>query len=148
MRRLDCHHRLKQVKSSHEAALRTVTVFIGIAEQQPGLLYDNDLDLIELRTFAKELHDLYFVRMFACFESFIRHFWWNRVRETKPNVEVLLNAMAQRFGVPQDVLDAVHGIRDFRNNLIHEDHVAKRRFTMDEASGPLNTYLARLPLEW
>ena len=148
MRRLDCHHRLKQVRSSYEAALRTVTVFIGIAEQQPKLLYDNDLDLIEVRNFATELHDIYFVRMFACFEAAIRHYWWKRVRETKPMTEVLLNSMAQRFRVPQDLLDTVHGIRDFRNDLVHEDHVAKRRFTIEEACGPLNTYLARLPLEW
>ncbi len=148
MRRLDCHDRIKRVKSSYETAFNTVTVFIGIVEEQPDYLYNNDLDLSEMRALAKELHDIYFVRMFACFESCIRHYWWTRVRETKPATEQLLNSMAHKVGVPQDMLDTVHEIRDFRNNLIHEDHRANKRFTIDEASGPLNTYLARLPLEW
>jgi hypothetical protein len=56
--------------------------------------------------------------------------------------------IAGRRGVPNDTRDTVQKIREFRNVLIHEENEEKERFTIDEASRHLNTYLARLPLEW
>lgn len=148
MRRLDCHNALKQVLSSYRTARRTVHVLIEVVIHQPDYLYNNDLTLADMRAFANELHDIYFARMFASFESSLRHYGRTRIRNTKPPTQQLVSRIAERLGVPQDVLDTVHEIRDFRNYLIHEEHEVKRRFTLEEASGYLNTYLARLPLEW
>jgi hypothetical protein len=148
VRRIDCHERLKQVKRSYEAALRTVQVLISVVREQPDYLYNRSLDLSEMRGLAEELHDVYFVRMFSSFESCIRHFWRAVVRDTKPVTQQLVASVAARRGVPEDTQDAVQEIREFRNFLIHEEHEAKKRFTIDEASKHLNTYLARLPLEW
>ena len=101
-----------------------------------------------MRAVPEQLHDIYFIRMFACFESDLRHYWRTNVRDTKPLTEQLLSSIAARRGVPQDTLDSVQEIREFRNVLIHEEHEIRRRFTIDEASAHLNTYLARLPLNW
>lgn len=147
--RIDCHIRLKRVKRDHETAVRTVTVFISIAQSRPSVLYENHLQLPDVRTFAEELHSFYFIRMFACFESSVRGCWTIiRGKITRPTSEVLLDAMAKRRGVPQDVLDQVQAIRDFRNRLVHEDHQAKQEFTIDEAICPLNKYISRLPDNW
>jgi hypothetical protein len=148
MRRLDCHDRIKQVMRSYQNALRAVEVLIRLAVQQPRYLRDENLDLSELRALPKELHDVYFARMFAYFESDLRHYWRTTVRDTKPLTEHLLSAIAARRGVPQDTLDAVQRIREFRNYLIHEGHEPRRMIAIDEASGDLNAYLARLPLVW
>jgi hypothetical protein len=148
MRRRDCHNAIKQVKDRFETALQIVNVLIGMVIEQPELLYTHHLNLAEMRALAAELEDLYFTRMFACFESGLRHFWRTTIRNTKPRTEHLITSIAARVGVPQDTLDTVQEIRNFRNYLIHEEHEVQKRFTMDEASGPLNTYLARLPLEW
>ena len=148
MRRLDCHDAIKQVKSSYRTAVQTVSVLIGLVEAQPEYLYANDLALSELRALPGELHDIYFTRMFACFESSLRHYWRTEIRNSKPLTQQLLSSIAAKRGVPQDMLDTVQEIRDFRNYLIHEEHEIKRRFTIEEASGHLNTYLARLPLQW
>ena len=148
MRRLDCHNAIKQVKSSYQTALQTVNVLIGIVIEQPEYLYRHELSLVELRNLAEELHAIYFARMFASFESSLRHYWRTSVRDSKPLTQQLISSIAGRLGVSQDTLDTVHEIRDFRNYLIHEERAVKRRFTIDEASGHLNTYLARLPLEW
>jgi hypothetical protein len=68
--------------------------------------------------------------------------------ETALQTEQLLSAIAGRRGIPQDTLDAVHEIREFRNLLIHEQHEVKKRWTMNEASKHLHIYLARRPDEW
>jgi hypothetical protein len=146
--RIDCHDRIKQVKASYITALQTVNVLRRLVELQPDLRYDYELDLSEMRNLERELHDAYFVRMFARFESSIRHFWRTTVRDTKPPTEQLINSVADRRGIEEDVKDTLHEIRDFRNFLIHEDHDIKRRFTIEEASKTLNKYLARLPLQW
>jgi hypothetical protein len=148
MHRLDCHGRIKQAERSYKTALQTVSAFIALAEQQPELVLDNDLNLPELRALATELHTVFFARMFACFESSLRHYWWTSVRETRPLTRVLLDSIAGRRGVPLDTLLTVHEIREFRNYLMHEEHEAVKHFTIDGAIGQLNRYLARLPLEW
>lgn len=148
MRRLDCHDAIKRVRRSYEIAVRTVEVFVRIARQEPQHLRQNDLALADIDAMRKELHDVYFVRMFACFESALRHYWRTKVRDTRPLAAVLLSSLAAKRGVPQDTLDVIQEIRGFRNFLIHEESNAESRFTIEEASAHLNTYLARLPLEW
>ncbi len=148
MRRIDCHSRIKDTRNSYTTAFQTASAFIRIAEEQPHLLHDYELDLTTIRAMAGELHDVYFVRMFACFESSIRHYWWARIKRTRPSTEQLLSSIAGRFNIPRDTLDVVHEIRDFRNSLIHEQHHVNARFSIDEASKALNAYLSRLPLQW
>ena len=121
---------------------------IQLAEEQPEYLHDYDLDLIEMRTVAAQLHDLYFSRVFAHFESCLRHYWRAEIKDTKPMTEQLISSIATRRGVPQDTLDIVQEIRDFRNFLIHEEHEPRMRYTIDESIRHLNTYMSRLPLEW
>ena len=148
MRRLDCHTRIKQVKDDYHVVYRALSTFVRIATQQPHMLHDNDPPMEKITALIDDLRNVYIVRMFARFESDLRHYWRTRVRDTKPKTEQLLSSIAGRFGVPQDTLDVVHGIRKFRNFLIHEEEEESERFTIDDASGSLNTYLARLPLEW
>jgi hypothetical protein len=148
MRRSDCHDNIKVVKSSFETALRTVEAMISLVEKKPEYLRIYDLDLIDMRILAEELHTVYFVRMFASFESSLRHYWRSSVRESKPSTRQLLSSIAARRGVPEETLEDVQEIRNFRNYLIHEEHQAGRRFSIDESSELLNKYLSRLPLEW
>lgn len=87
MRRLDCHDRLKNVRRGYEAATRTVNVVIRFVKENPAVGREIDLTVSDLRTVASELHDVYFARMFASFESSIRHYWAS-IRKTKPLTEV------------------------------------------------------------
>jgi len=107
MRRHDCHNAIKEVKSSYQTALQTVNVLIDIVENQPEYLYDNNLSLSELRSLAQELHDIYFSRLFACFESSLRHYWRTKIKDSKPSTQQLLSSIAGRLGVSQDTLDTV-----------------------------------------
>jgi hypothetical protein len=146
MRRLDCHNRIKQVQRSYHTALQTV----DYAALQPQYLHAHDFTLAEMRALAEELHDVYFVHMFACFESILRHYWRREVRDTRPITEQLIRSIAARRGVPEDALAAVDEIRVSRNHLVHEeqDDNHATRTPINDASRHLNTYIARLPLEW
>ena len=132
----------------YQTALQTVELLIRLAEDQPKYLRANNLGLDQLRSLSDELHDLYFVRMFACFESDVRHYWQTAVRNTKPLTEQLLSSIAGRAGSRQDTLTAVQEIRELRNQLIHEQHEARRPIAIEEARRHLNAFLAWLPLDW
>jgi hypothetical protein len=69
MRRIDCHSRIKEVRSNYETALQAVNVLIGMVMEQSAHPSHYDYNLPTLRSLARELHDVYFARMFACFES-------------------------------------------------------------------------------
>lgn len=148
MRRIDCHDAIKRVKSSYDAALRTVDAMIYAGNQRPAYLHEFNLDSVELRSLPLELHDVDFAWIFARFESRLRDYWRASIRNSKPTTEQLISSIASRRGVPEDTLDTVHEIRRFRNYLIHEEHEVARRFSIDEACKNLNTFLARLPREW
>jgi hypothetical protein len=111
-------------------------------------LHVNKLELSALRALPQELHDVYFARMFACFESDLRDYWRAIGRKTKPPTEHLLSSIAARRDIGQDIVDGVQEVREFRNHLIHEQHEVRRPITIDDAIGRLNAYLAWLPLEW
>jgi len=146
MHRIDCHDSIKRVMGNYDIAFRMVDVLRQ--RVKPKDLFDSGLELNALRDLSRELHDVYFVRMFSCFESSIRHFWRETVKNTKPPTKQLVNSVADKRGIPDDIKVTVHEIRDFRNYLIHGGHEIVRRFTIKEASQTLNKYLARLPLDW
>ena len=87
MRRIDCHDAIKQVRSNHQNTLQTVNLLLTLVSQQPELLFDANITVAQMRAFAAELHDVYFARMFACFESSLRHYWRAKIRKSKPSTE-------------------------------------------------------------
>lgn len=147
MRLVECLDRMKQAKRNFEIAQSTAELSIRLCREQPHLL-DQGFTLQEMQSCAAVFHDLYFVQMFASFESILRHFWRAKVRNTRPVTTQLVSSIAVRRKVPQGTVDSVHEIRRFRNFLMHEEHDVQRRFTIDEAGAPLNTFLARLPPTW
>jgi hypothetical protein len=116
--------------------------------EQPEHLETSGLELNRLRALAADLHDIYFARMFACFESSLRNYWRSEIRDTKPVTETLISSLAARLRLGQDLTDAVQEIRKFRNYLVHDENELHTRFQIDAASKHLNTFLARLPLQW
>ena len=75
MRRIDCHDNIKRVKSLFEAALAMIDELIRIARNEPEVLNRLDVDLSDMISVRYQLHDIYFARLFACFETSLRHYW-------------------------------------------------------------------------
>jgi hypothetical protein len=112
-------------------------------------LREKNLDLTELRDIEIQLHDIDFARFFACFDNTLRNYWkFGLKKKTVPSTESLISSISARRQIPQDLVDIVQEIRDFRNSVVHDEHEVKRRIGIDEASRQLNTFLSRLPLQW
>jgi len=148
MRCHDCHNRIKKLRDNFATALKMVNALLGLTRDEPRYLNKYSLDRSEMQDVADGLHDLYFTAMFASFESALRNYWRARGRRGKPQTKVLIASIAAIRVVEQDTLDMVQEIRNFRNSLVHEDHEIAKKYTIEDAIGPLNKFLARLPLEW
>jgi hypothetical protein len=147
MNRVDCHSDLKQIYSRYETAREAIGVLVRVASSEPKCLRGTGLAVANIRNVADEFHDLYFVRIFAHFESILSDYWLT-IRKSKPRyTKQLISSIAARLGVSQGNLDAVHGVRDFRNYLVHGEQL-KKPYSIKDACAVLNTFVSRLPLKW
>lgn len=96
---------------------------------------------------SENLEGTYLIRLFAAFESGLRSYWESR-RPTKPPVRDLVNSVAGEHGVPDELRDQIHEIREYRNTLVHEAEQEAEPVALSAARGRLCTYFARLPDEW
>ena len=99
-------------------------------------------------TAGRELEATYFIRLFAEFESALRSYWTGAVRPTRPITENLVNRIASRRRVGDDVVLGVHSARKYRNSLVHERDELVPRVPIGEARRSLILFLARLPESW
>ena len=119
MRRGDCKAEIGAAAREHAAAalglaLLETTADLDLRLTQAGLSRQ------DLQTAAGRLEETYAVRAFALFEAALRGFWTATVRPTEPVVSVLIDRIATRCGIPDPVRVDAHGVREFRNAVIHE----------------------------
>lgn len=68
----------------------------------------------------------YIMRLFSEFEAVVRDFWVSTVRRSRPGMEVLMDRIADRVNMSPADRAAAHEIREYRNNLTHQNPRALR----------------------
>jgi hypothetical protein len=68
-------------------------------------------------------------------------------RTTEPEMRRLVDSVAARRRMPDADRDAVHDVRELRNEIIHES-VRLARLNLAQCATPLGRYLSWLPNEW
>ena len=95
----------------------------------------------------RNLEGTYFIRMFAEFEAGLRLFWASG-NQSQPRTQDLLNGVGARRRIPDDLIKHVHGIRGYRNSLVHRAGGDVVSIPIPFARSHLCRFLAFLPLEW
>ena len=89
------------------------------------------------------------IRLCAEFESGLRDAWQNAFgRNTQPPLRDLLAAVAARRLVPQDAVDRVDAVREYRNALVHEGTVDATATSIADVRRHLCRFFSRLPSHW
>jgi hypothetical protein len=102
----------------------------------------------ELRRCARNLEITYVLRLFSTFEAILRDYWLSGLsRRTEPEMRRLMNSIAARRGVNTEDLALAHQIREYRNDVIHED-LNDGRFDFPQCLRGLSLFLRWLPVEW
>ena len=145
-RRDDCQRRIRAVEEEYLAVRLAMNRLADAARRDPTIL--GGVSPRDLKRAAAALEGTYLTRMFAEFETGLRHYWQS-LRDTNPRSIDLLNALAALRDVSEERRDNAHLVREYRNRLVHERE--------DEKAGPIPLATARsylcgffsyLPLEW
>lgn len=149
MKRQDRLERIAAVWREYAVA-RLATERLTIALQaDPSLLSKARLRPVDARNLADNLESTYLLRLFAELEAGLREAWENCFKQTTvPRVKDLLDAVAARSYVPDDVLASAHAVRKYRNSLVHEGGEEAEAVPLEDAKSQLCTFFSRLPLDW
>jgi hypothetical protein len=138
--------RIKGIEREHVAARFAIGSLASAAERDPTVL-GATLRLRELRHASEHLDGTYVIRLFASFEAGLR-LYWATFKKSNPQARGLLDGIAARRSVPQDVLTNAHGVRDYRNSLVHEFATAIGSISVPSVRRDLCIYFSYLPRQW
>lgn len=105
------------------------------------------ISLRDLHQASDHLDGTYVIRLFAEFEMASRLFWESR-RRTKPAAEQLLNSIAALRKIPNDQVQDVHDVREYRNNLVHGSDEYFVPIAVADVRHALCHFLSFLPPTW
>jgi uncharacterized protein YutE (UPF0331/DUF86 family) len=99
---------------------------------------------------SEQLEGTYIIRVFAEFESALRHFVAASKNTTPRSAKALVDRVSSSAHVPHEHSDAVHRVREFRNALVHErtEPDPSTSVTIREATSALCTFLSRIQGIW
>lgn len=130
-----------------EAAKAATAYFYGVCRKNPNIISGRLFRLRDIKNCNEDIEDTYLVRLFALFEVTLRNFLEKSLRrKSKPDVSALINRVASRQRVQEDIRQKVHTVRDYRNSLVHAGKATP--MSLREARRYLNQFLANLPREW
>lgn len=144
--------RLASVKNECGAATLGVERLRQDAAHDPTILEGQDFESDDLLPCLRNLESTYLVRLFAEFEACLRLYWREvRRRPTWKTIgaEVLIQSVAAYEGVPDEFVDAVQAVREFRNALVHQPEARETRpLALAECRTRLGRFLSYLPARW
>jgi hypothetical protein len=138
--------RIKAVEREYVVMRQAADRFQRVALDDPTILQGN-LRHGEIVVASKNLEGTYVIRLFAEFETGARQYWgasW----DTDPKTVDLLNGLAARCGIPDTQRDKAHGVREYRNGLVHEREDKPEVVSIAVARSSLCHFFSFLPPRW
>ena len=148
MKTRDAIERLKACESMYEAGRAATTYFFNICESDPSHIPSAaGFRVQDILACRNDLEHTYLIRMFAFFEATLRTFWQQHSgKKSSQTVYRLMNRIASQRYMPFSLLNNAHGVREFRNTLIHGG--TSKAVGLAEARSHLCRFLSNLPQEW
>ena len=141
--------RIKDVEKEYRVAQIASQWLRPKLTADPSALRTAGLRRRDADRFAARLEPTYLIRLYAEFEAGLREVWreWFR-RSTFPPMEVLIERIGAVREISPDVLAAVHEVRAYRNDLVHDVRGGAPPVPIDQARSHLCSYFGWLPLDW
>ena len=148
-KKADCSERMKSVEREYENVEIVLDALVSPLVRSSGFLTKIGLSAADIQKCQKNLHDTYFIRLFAAFETSVRDYWKNGLRR-KPQVHIrdIIDSLASRHIVLEVVLNGVHRARKWRNRMIHEDDAEAEPVAINDARSAFGRFIGRLPDNW
>jgi len=153
MSELDRRMRLiKQVEREHDHAALAVDLLREQLQNASAFAQKHQVLTSSVNDLERNLENTYIVRMFAEFEAALRSYWRaprGLGRGSSPPMQILIDRVAAYRGyVPRDDVHRAHEVRQFRNQLVHEQASAPVSLSVVVCPSRLCQFLAHLPADW
>ena len=142
--------RIKAVEREYQVAELARDALEDALTHHSGLLTAGGLTAVDLRTYRSKLHDTYFIRLFAEFETGLKDYWTKGLgKDPRTRIMDVIDSVAAKH--PR-IIDAwrinVHAARRYRNHLIHEEDAEAVSVTVTDARRYLGRFFGCLPENW
>ena len=134
--------RLKAVERECLAVRAAVDRLVASPPDRAGVAFR------DLRSASQSLEATYLIRLFAEFEVALRSYYATYRPARRPVMETLIDRIAARRRIPNDVIREAHGVRLYRNALLHAGDEQAAAIGISVARHHLCVYLDRLPKSW
>ncbi len=139
--------KIKFVEKEYNAIRFATDRLLFQARGDPNIL-KSTVEMGHIVNASDRLEGTYIIRLFAEFETGLKAF----LRATKTRIpgkaEKLLDRVASKVKMLDELLRNAHAIRDFRNHLVHNREEARTPFAIRKATSHLCTFFGRLPATW
>ena len=148
----DWHTRIKSVDREYYAVRSSLErMQRAITEGSGGILTGASVG--DLVTANENVQGTYLIRLWAEFETAVRSYygWYTNDPDVRIGTHDLINAVAgvrRGRAISEDVRRAVHGVRDYRNTLVHAREEPTHPVPITDARHTLNMFLCKLPETW
>ena len=147
-RREERLERIRRVEREYQVAAVAIGGLGRQLRADPSALAGDELRHRDFLACRDNLEATYLIRLFAEFEAGLRQVWRTLVRPTSPPAQILLDSVAARFFIPATWLAHVHGVRLYRNSLVHDADEKIEKISLVDARSQLCRYFSRLPATW
>jgi hypothetical protein len=148
-KKTDRSERMKSVEREYGVAEMARAALEEALSQHSGLLTAKGLNVVDLRTYRSKLHDTYFIRLFAEFETGLKDYWKNGLGEdAKTRIMDVITSVGARHRIIDAWRINVHAARKYRNRLVHEEDAEGDPVTLVEARRYLGRFFGYLPDNW
>ncbi|MDR3633852.1 MAG: hypothetical protein P4L84_08595 [Isosphaeraceae bacterium] len=142
LKRFEWNSRIKTVELDYRIARYAFDRLMENAQ-----LIKTDFKYRDIARASGMLEATYTILLIAEFETGLR-MYWETIRSTHPKTEDLLNGLAARLGIPNQLIEDAHLVREYRNDLIHEREDIGHPISIDASRDHLCAFFYRLPPNW
>lgn len=147
MTKTDFFKEVRSVENEFAAARLALSRLRSDVQTDPTVLHRTNVEQGQVRQAHNKLEGTYLVRMFSEFEMTLRAYL--KVRRgtatlSRMGAEQLVNRVAGLGNIPTDRVTDVHGVREYRNRLVHVGPVSSQ-YTLGDCRSKLCRFLAFLP---
>jgi len=139
--------RIKAVEREYIATRLATDRLKQHAKDDPAVLAGG-LRLRDVETASDRLEGTYIIRLFAEFETSLRHFMTDFGYRMPRQVESLISRVRDRANVAKDHALRAHEVRVYRNTLVHDRLEPAPSISVREATSCLGTFLSWLQRMW
>jgi hypothetical protein len=140
--------RVKAVEREYNATRLAMDRLSAAIHADPNVLTTH-VARVHVRDAQEKLQPTYIVLQFAVFETALRIFWRTVKRSTAPSrMSDLMNGIASKRAIPNDLLHQSHEVRKYRNAQLHVRSEAAAALTIAESRSRMCHFLSFLPPNW